>query len=32
VLAAWQERDRRAPAEPLGPGRAEMLRVLEEAA
>jgi 2-polyprenyl-6-methoxyphenol hydroxylase-like FAD-dependent oxidoreductase len=32
VLAAWQERDQRAPAEPLGPGRAEMLRVLEEAA
>jgi hypothetical protein len=32
VLSAWRERDRRAPAEPLGPGRAEMLRVLEQAA
>ncbi len=32
VLAAWRERDQRAPAEPLGPGRAEMVRVLEQAA
>jgi len=32
VLAAWQQRDQRAPAEPLGPGRAEMVRVLEQAA
>jgi len=32
VLAAWRERDERAPAEPLGPGRAEMVRVLEQAA
>ena len=32
VLAAWRERDRRPPAEPLGPDREEMVRVLERAA
>lgn len=28
VLAVWQERDARPPAEPLGQGRDELLRVL----
>ena len=32
VLAAWRERDQRPPAEPLGPDREEMVRVLERAA
>jgi 2-polyprenyl-6-methoxyphenol hydroxylase-like FAD-dependent oxidoreductase len=32
VLAAWRERDQRAPDEPLGPLREEMVRLLEEAA
>jgi hypothetical protein len=32
VLAAWRERDRRAPAETQGPEREEMLELLRRAA
>jgi hypothetical protein len=32
VLDAWRARDRRAPGEPLGPGRDEMVKLLEHAA
>jgi 2-polyprenyl-6-methoxyphenol hydroxylase-like FAD-dependent oxidoreductase len=32
VLKAWRERENRAPEEPLGPPRAEMLRLLERVA
>jgi len=32
VLEAWRERDHRAPGEPLGPPREEMVRLLQDAA